>query len=269
MKQLYDLCGKAVYLEDIKSFEKCYRRYVFCPCFVETIQQYVSKSFLKSETHTVKSFQFVGVYPYGAVLGDKEKPSDDDRYAIKTDTGFIVNKILDNIKSPIGNAVRIVNNKLGIDASINKDMRIWSRGQTLEETKWGALPAKLRYSNGREVDVYPNSVEYNALGDTITPTVKDVPALVVHMKNNTSYIFFGGGIDLMDIDTPYQALLDAVNAVNAPKQKKRIDFSAPSTSRKKAIGSSSGTVQLPPAQTSIQMPQWKTTLDTKQTNKDT
>lgn len=36
MGQLIDLCGKAVQLEDIKNFEKSIRKYVFCPCFVET-----------------------------------------------------------------------------------------------------------------------------------------------------------------------------------------------------------------------------------------
>ena len=81
MRQLFDLCGKAVYLEDIKSFEKSHRKYVFCPCFVETLSQYVSKSFLKNETRTVKSFQYVGFYPYGAVLSDREKPIQNDRYA--------------------------------------------------------------------------------------------------------------------------------------------------------------------------------------------
>lgn len=268
MGQLIDLCGKAVQLEDIKNFEKGYRKYVFCPYFTEILSPYVAKkSIFNSETVTVKQFKYIGVYPYGAVLGDREKPTANDRYAIKTDSGFIVNKIIDTVKSPIGNATRLVSNKLGIDTSINKDMRIWSRGQTFEITKWGNLPAKIKYSNGREVDVFPNTVEYKQLGESITPTTRDVPTLEVHMKNNTTLVFFGGGIDLIEVDTPYQALLNAINTLNKPRQKKRIDFSAPSTSREKTIESSNISIGLTPTQSLTQAPQWKISTNIEQEKK--
>ncbi len=181
----------------------------------------------KTQTNTTTEFRFAGSYPYGAVLSEHEKPTSSDRYAIKSDAGYIATRILDSVKKRISNTAKQISRKIGIDTSINKDMKIWSRGQTHENTKWGDLPAKIKYASGREVDVYPNSAEYKQLGDTITPTTRDVPTLEVHMKNNTTLVFFGGGIDLPEVDTPYNALLNAYNALNALKEKKKTVFSIP------------------------------------------
>ena len=258
MGQLIDLCGKAVHLEEIKSFAKNVRKYVFCPCFQEVISTSETKSFFgKKTTNTTTSFQYVGAYPYGAVLNDRENPVPNDRYAIKTDAGFIINKVLDGITAPLGNAVRMVQNGLGIDRSVNMDMRIWTRGQTLNITKWGDLPAKIRYANGREVDVYPNSTEYNQLCQSITPTTKDVPTLEVQMKNNTTLIFFGAGIDIADVDSTYQALLSVHNAVKLPEQNKKNIFAAPHSSAEARLQQEAKLSEPKKPTIQIQMPQWK------------
>ena len=116
MGQLIDLCGKAVQLEDIKTFEKSARQYVFCPCFQEVTEIYTTKNiFGKTDTVSQTKFKYTGLYPYGAVLSDQEKPSPNDRYAIKTDGGFIVNKLFDSVAKPLGNAVRLVNRNVGVD----------------------------------------------------------------------------------------------------------------------------------------------------------
>lgn len=268
MSQLIDLCGKAVRLEDIQYPEIGHRRYVFCPCFVEISSQNTSKGLFRNKAVTISRFKYIGTYPYGAVLSDREKPSINDKYAIKSDAGFIVNKIIDKATAPIGNAARLVARNLGIDTSINKDMRIWSRGQTFEVTKWGNLPAKIRYLDGREVDVYPNSAEYKELDDTITPTTKDVPTLEVHMKNNTTLVFFGG-IDIPDVNAPYQALLNTLNLLNASKDKKKKNvFAAPGSSREKKSLDNMANNQLPPASIPVQIPQTeKETIIEKPDNK--
>ena len=216
-----------------------------------------------------RSFRYTGVYAYGAVLSDQEKPSANDKYAIKTDSGFIINKLIDKVTKPMGDALRLINRNVGIDTSINIEMRIWTRGQTLSITRWGDLPARIIYMDGRSVDVYPNSAEYKQLDQTITPTTRDVHTLEVHMNNNTTLVFFGDGIDLLDIETPYQALMEAKNMMDSLKNKKQNNIIAPSETFNKQMRSAYRPFLPQQSNITIQPPQWNTTIpvDDNNTNK--
>lgn len=219
MGQLINLCGKAIHLEDVITFNMDYRRYMFIPCFREVRGIETTKSFWGKETNnTYTRYEFYKQIPYGVVLGDKESPWPGDSFAYKTTGEIIALDLFKRATKSAGDAIHLASRALKIDTSINQKMRILLDGGQVKECRYDELPAKLICSDGREMDVYKNSPAYDQLGENITPNEKRVPVLEVYVAKNKKYIFFGDGINVDNVEEPYQALLTAYNILHADKK---------------------------------------------------
>lgn len=222
MSRLVNLCGKAIHLEDVVSFATDRRSYLFIPCFREIAQVDSKKSFFGKETNTVSlCYVFDKQIPYGVVLGDKESPWPGESYAYKTAGEIIGLDLFKSIKKATGDAAHLAARALKIDTSINQKIRILVDGREVKECRYDELPAKLICRDGRKIDVYKNSPIYNLLGQNITPHVESVPVLEVYMTKNKKLLFFGDGIDIDNVDEPYQALMIAYNELHAEKDNKK------------------------------------------------
>ena len=223
MGRMVNLCGKAIQLEDVIGFAMDRRNYIFIPCFREVAQITTNKTFFGKETSTVSThYEFYKHIPYGAVLGEKESVWPGESYAYKTAGEIVGVQFAKKAMKAAGDAVHFAVRALKIDTSINRKYRILVDGRDLKEFRLDELPARLICRDGRKMDVYKNSEMYHRLGQNITPYEEPVPVLEVQMAKNKKYIFFGNGIDVDNVEEPYQALLTAYNIIHEEKEKKKV-----------------------------------------------
>lgn len=222
MDRLVNLCGKAVRLEDIIGFAMDRKNYVYIPCFREITEVSTTRSLFGKERNSyVSRFEFYKHIPYGVVLGEKEVPCPGESYAYKTVGEIIGMDLFKSVKKAAGDAAHLAARALKIDTSINRKLRILVDGRDLKECRFDELPARLIYQDGRKVDVYKDSELYYQLGKNITPYEEPVPILEVQVSKNKKLIFFGDGIDVDNVNEPYQALLTAYNLLHAEKKEKK------------------------------------------------
>ena len=219
MGRLVNLCGKAVQLEDVTGFAMDRKNYIFIPCFREVAELVTSRSFFGKESTSARlHYQFDKHIPYGVVLGEKETPWPGEAYAYKTAGEIISVDLFKSVKKNVGDAAHLAARALKIDTSINQQRRILIDGKDLKTCRLDELPARLILSDGRKMDVYKNSEMYHLLGQDITPYEEPVPILEVYVGKNKKYIFFGNGIDVDNVEEPYQALLTAYNILHEEKE---------------------------------------------------
>ena len=222
MGRLVNLCGKAIQLEDVIGFSMDRKNYMFIPCFREVAELVTTRSFFgKENTSTNVRYVFEKHIPYGVVLGDKETPWPGEAYAYKTAGEIIGLDLFKGVKKAAGDAAHLAARAMKINTSINQKYRILVDGRDLKECRYDELPAKLICRDGRKMDVYKDSEIYNLLGQDITPYEEPVPVLEVYVGKNKKYIFFGNGIDVDNVEEPYQALLTAYNYLHEDKKEKQ------------------------------------------------
>ena len=218
MDKLVNLCGKAIKLEDVTGFAMDRKNYVFIPCFREISQLETSKTFFGKEKNTVvKRYVFYQHIPYGVVLGEKESAWPGEAYAYKTAGEIAALETLKKTFKVVGDTAHMAARALKIDTSINKKYRLLVDGRDYKECRFDELPARLIYQDGRKVDVYKDSELYFQLGKDITPYEEPVPVLEVQVGKNKKLMFFGNGIDVDNVEEPYQALLTAYNLLHDEK----------------------------------------------------
>lgn len=225
MSQLIDLCGTPIQLDKIKNFRLVKRECLFYPAYQEMENQ-VFSVFARLGAANKKKFKFTQMVPFGIVLSDKEKPTTGS-YEFKTFGEYATSNILTDISKKIDNAASIAADMLRIDTSGNKEYRILTQGRRVTEIKLRDIPARVVHLSGKVSDVYKNDSLYEFLGEPIAPTVVAIPTLVV-VVDKSSYVFFGGGIDLQDAEATYHALFEAYNQYQANAGKKRLAAGIPS-----------------------------------------
>lgn len=222
MNKLVNLCGKAIKLEDVTGFAMDRKNYVFIPCFREVSQLVTSKSFFGKETSTVvKRYEFYHHIPYAVVLGEKESAWPGEAYAYKTAGEIAGLETLKRAFKVVGDTAHLAARALKIDTSINRKYRLLVDGRDYKECRFDELPARLICQDGRKVDVYKDSELYFQLGKNITPYEEPVPVLEVQVGKNKKLMFFGNGIDVDNVEEPYQALLTAYNLLHDEKANKK------------------------------------------------
>lgn len=212
MSQLIDLCGTPIQLDKITDFKLVKREVLFYPSYQETEESTFSR-FARFGASPKKKFEFVKMVPYGAILSDKEKPTNNG-YEIKSfGEGFALN-IFTKAEKLVDNAATLAADLLRIDTSSNKEYRILTHGRRLVTVKLRDIPAKVAFLSGKVSDVYKNDSNYALLGEPIAPTIVTVPTLIVTV-NKATHVFFGGGIDIPNAEETYHQLFDAFSQMQA------------------------------------------------------
>lgn len=215
MSTLIDLCGTPIQLDKIKDFKLIKREYLFCPAYQETEEQKFS-IFARRGAENKKKFKFTRMVPYGVLLSDKEKPQNGG-YEIKSFGEAVTFNIIDKATKGLSDIAGIAADYLRIDTSGNKEYRILTQGRRLVTIKLRDIPAKVQFLSGKVSDVYKNDQYYEFLGESIAPAVLPVPALVINIDKAT-HVFFGGGIDMEDIESTYHMLFEAYNKLQEEKK---------------------------------------------------
>ena len=190
--------------------------------FPQEVQEQSFSLFARKSASNKKKFEFVKMVPFGILLTDKEKPLA-DKYEIKSFGEAATFDILYRAGKVIGNVAGVAADMLRIDTSGNLEYKILTPGRRLVHLKMRDIPAKVMFLSGKVSDIYRNDSIYEFLGEPIAPATTPVPALVVTVDKST-YVFFGGGIDLQDAEAVYHSLLEAYNSLHESTSKEKLSF---------------------------------------------
>lgn len=83
------------------------------------------------------------------------------------------------------------------------------------------IPVLLKLEDNRPVEVDKDNPIFAYLGETISPVINIVPALVVRGKEN--YVFWGNGIQVTDIESEYRRLQVELSEYKQGKSQKKIE----------------------------------------------
>ena len=191
MNEYFEIYGTPIKLSSIKDFRIVQKEYIYRPAYTAA-----EKNFLN--TLSGKKYVFWGMQPYAAIIDEKGYKSSVAEYKAK-DFKESVGKDL------VEGAVTVVADKFNIKAlKYKKYVCVNQAGRTFT-TYLEDVPALIMSSEGKASDVYKNDELYPLLGEPIAPAINIIHALLINTKE-TSYIFYGNGIQVEDIGAEYERL---------------------------------------------------------------
>lgn len=195
MNNTFDICGTPIPFDSIYSYRIIQREYIYRPAYKEKDAGLLSV--LSSH-----KYDFYKMVPYAAILSDNEY-----LHAIKSAKAENVKESL--AKDLAVGLVSTIGSKFNIKELKSKKYKCINVAGRTFETYLEDIPATLFRKDGRISDVRKDDELYHLLGEPISPTVLIVPALQIVTKKET-FIFYGNGIQLNDLELPYKDLKEAL-----------------------------------------------------------
>ena len=206
---LFEIFGTHIQITKIKDYRLGQIEYIMRPVYCERGQAKWKKMLGGFNNHRIR---FGGMEPYGAIIGEtnyknaiEEAPVHNVfEAAFKAAANNVENAVSGLMKKPAGRRIRY--------RIMNASWRVFER--TLDD-----IPAALYREDGKASDVYPKDELYPLLGEPVAPAIEEVPALFITSLDG-NYVFFGNGIQVMDIQQEYERLKLAIQAVKEIKAQK-------------------------------------------------
>lgn len=188
MTEYFEICGTPIKYSDIKSFRIVQREYIYRPTYMEA-----EKSFLNRKP----KFNFYGMQPYAAIVGENEKHSSLNQYKAKDFKESLGKDLIEGVITTIGDKfhMKAINSKKYV--CINQAGRKFT-------TYMEDVPALLMRLDGKASDIHKNDELFPLLGEAIAPAINIVHALQIIAKEE--YLFYGNDIQMHDIGAEYERL---------------------------------------------------------------
>ena len=190
MNDYFDIYGTHIPISSIKDFRIIDVEFIFRPVYSE-----VKKSMMN--TLTGKKFEFVSMEPYAAIIGHQGQKSELGEYKAK------------NFKEALGKdisgaVIYTIADKLKLKAFKQQKYQCLNLAGRAFTTYLDDIPVKLTWGDGRIAEVYKEDPLYTSLGESTTPGIQYVTALVI--KANENFCFYGNGIQIEDAGLAYEQL---------------------------------------------------------------
>lgn len=206
MADFFDISGTHIPLDSIKDFRTIEVEFVFRPVYHE-----VKKSMLSA--FSGKKFEFVSMQPYAAIIGQQGHKSALGEYKAK-DFKEALGKDLS------GAVIYTIADKLKLKAFKHQKYQCLNLAGRAFTTYLDDVPVMLTWNDGRIAEVYKEDPLYASLGESTTPGIQYVSALLI--KANENYCFYGNGVQIADASYEYERLKMTMDEYNAQKTRKRI-----------------------------------------------
>lgn len=209
MKDYFDIYGTPIKYATIKEFRIVQREYIYRPSYIETV--ITEQKFMKKNTYT--KYVFDKMIPYAAIIDESDRRGVFGN--IKSDTfGESIGKeILGDIRETVGD-------KFNIKAIKGKKYRCTNQSGRVFSVYLDEIPVLIMSAEGKFTDVNKDDLLFYSLGDSATPAINMVHALMI--RADQTYIFYGNGIQIENIQAEYQRLqheLDLYNQSNKGPKK--------------------------------------------------
>lgn len=188
MTEYFEICGTPIKYSEIKSFRIVQKEYIYRPTYMEA-----EKTFLNRKP----KFNFYGMQPYAAIVGENEKHSSLNQYKAKDFKESLGKDLIEGVITTIGDKfhMKAINSKKYV--CINQAGRKFT-------TYMEDVPALLMRLDGKASDIHKNDELFPLLGEAIAPAINIVHALQIIAKEE--YLFYGNDIQIHDIGTEYERL---------------------------------------------------------------
>lgn len=206
MAEYFDICGTHIPVDSIKDFRTIEVEFVFRPVYHE-----VKKTMMNA--FSGKKFEFVSMQPYAAIIGQQGHKSALGEYKAK-DFKEALGKDLS------GAVIYTIADKLKLKAFKHQKYQCLNLAGRAFTTYLDDVPVMLTWNDGRIAEVYKEDPLYASLGESTTPGIQYVSALLI--KANENYCFYGNGVQIADTTYEYERLKLTMDEYNAKKTQKRI-----------------------------------------------
>ena len=206
MAEYFDICGTHIPMDSIKDFRTIEVEFVFRPVYHET-QKSIMSAF------SGKKFEFVSMQPYAAIIGQQGHKSALGEYKAK-DFKEALGKDLS------GAVIYTIADKLKLKAFKHQKYQCLNLAGRAFTTYLDDVPTMLTWNDGRIAEVYKEDPLYTSLGQSTTPGIQYVSALLI--KANENYCFYGNGIQIADATYEYERLKQTLDEFHNQKSRKRI-----------------------------------------------
>lgn len=207
-----EICGTHIAFSDIRDYRIVQREYIYRPVYKE--KRSLLMKFLSSS-----NYEFSNMLPYAAIIDENEY-----KHAIKQNkTNLIGESTIKNIaagvfssvaeayfmkesviKDVTSGVISTVMDKIPFKKNKHEKYYCINTSGRVFTTNLNEIPAVVVRNDGKVSDVYMNKDSFQLLGEKFSPTILTVPALLIVAKQ--SYMFFGNGIQLDNIEDVYNNL---------------------------------------------------------------
>ncbi len=206
MAEYFDICGTHIPMDSIKDFRTIEVEFIFRPVYHEA-QKSIMSAF------SGKKFEFVSMQPYAAIIGQQGHKSALGEYKAK-DFKEALGKDLS------GAVIYTIADKLKLKAFKHQKYQCLNLAGRAFTTYLDDVPTMLTWNDGRIAEVYKEDPLYASLGQSTTPGIQYVSALLI--KANENYCFYGNGIQIADATYEYERLKQTIDEYHNQKSRKRI-----------------------------------------------
>lgn len=213
MYPTFDICGMRIPFPEIRNYQVVKRDFIFRPAYIErpllSIGRLVAPNPYKFEK-MVPYAQLISESEYNSINGSSNNtPNIGQTLAANIPSGIIgllshASIVSDLASGVASGVVDSVANR--VSSAKNKNiLYCMSMSGRVFTTKLKDVPALLTYANGSTSDIYKRDSVYFQLGKNVKASIVTVDALLI-TTTDSSYLFYGNGIQLDDIRPAYTFL---------------------------------------------------------------
>ena len=206
MAEFFDICGTHIPIDAIKDFRTIEVEFIFRPMYHE-----IKKTMISALSG--KKFEFVAMQPYAAIIGQQGQKSALGEYKAK-DFKEALGKDLS------GAVIYTIADKLKLKAFKHQKYQCLNLAGRAFTTYLDDVPVMLTWNDGRIAEVHKEDPLYTSLGESTTPGIQYVSALII--KANENYCFYGNGIQIVDASYEYTRLMSVMDEYKNQKTHRRI-----------------------------------------------
>ena len=204
--EFFDIYGTHIPISEIKDFRIIDVEFVFRPVYRE-----VKKTVIN--TLAGKKFEFDSMQPYAAIIGQEGHKSALGEYKAK-DFKEALGKDLS------GAVIYTIADKLKLKAFKRQKYQCQNLGGRSFTTYLDDIPVMITWNDGRIAEVFKEDALYTSLGDITPHGIQYIPALVI--VTNESFVYYGNGIQVSDVNYEYQRLVQALEDYRMNKGKHKL-----------------------------------------------
>ena len=206
MDIFFEIFGTHIPVSTISDFRVIEVEFIVRPVYRE-----VKRSVLNALSG--KKFEFVRMEPYAAIIGQQGHKSELGEYKAKDFKEALGKDIA-------GAAVYTIADKLKMKAFNHEKYQCLNLAGRAFSTYLDDVPVKLVWNDGRIAEVYKEDSLHELLGESTTPGIQYVPALVIKAKE--TFCFYGNGVQIDDVVEAYNLLRQEVENFRLNQKPKKL-----------------------------------------------
>ncbi len=192
---IIDIYGTPIQLSTIKEYRLRQIEFILRPLYAERESSKRNGIFAGLRNRRI---EFVKMDYYAGVIGETKYRNAIDEHQPKN-FGEALGKVAVEAVQGIADAV------IGGGQQKRIRYRLLNAAGRSFVRNYDDIPAVLARADGKRSDVFRKDELYPLLGEPIAPTIEMVPALEI-ITSAGNYIFFGNGIQLVDVEKEYLRL---------------------------------------------------------------